>query len=347
MNLPSAWMPLLLVSVVAPVLALALLEVGQAILTRIVRGRQMPVLHAVLQRGRTPLRLTVMLLVLNIGLPAMGLTDDNAALVSNVLSIALTLALGWTITRKVAAAFDARLEGEAPGDADLELRRKRTQLIVFRRLAVAAAMLFTLGFVLTAIPAVRAVGLSLFASAGVAGIVIGIAARPAVSNLIAGLQIALSQPIRIGDAVTVEGQWGRVLEITSTYVTITTWDQRSLIVPLSHFLEKPFLNWTKDSAQLLDTVFLYLAYAAPVAAIRDRLPEILAAAPQWDGRVAKVHVTAAKENCLELRILLSAADAGQMFELRCLVRETLLAWLAQDHPQALPGQPPPSEPISG
>jgi small-conductance mechanosensitive channel len=345
MNAPylADWPALLLACVVAPLLALAAVAAAHLVLERLLRGRDAPVLLAVLRRGRLPLRLTVVLLVLDLALPAAGFNEATGTMAHSLLGLALAVALGWTITRKVAAAFDVQLEGALPGDEDLALRRRRTQLAVFRRMAVSAGVIFTVGVVLTAIPAVRAVGLSLFASAGVAGLVIGIAARPAVSNLIAGLQIALTQPIRIGDAVTVEGQWGRVQEITATYVTIITWDQRSLIVPLSHFLEKPFLNWTKDSAQLIDTVMLSLTFAAPVEAIRDKVAAILAEAPGWDGRTGKVQVTGWKETGVELRILVSAPDASRMFELRCHLRETLLAWLAADHPEALPalGQPAP------
>ncbi len=330
------WPPLLLAFVAAPLLALAALALAHRVLERVLRGRDAPVLLAVLRRGRRPLRLTVVLLVLDLALPAAELEEATAAMVENLLGLAVAVALGWTITRKVAAAFDVQLEGALPSDDDLVLRRRRTQLAVFRRLAVSAGVVFTVGVVLTAIPAVRAVGLSLFASAGVAGIVIGVAARPAVANLIAGLQIALTQPIRIGDAVTVEGQFGRVQEITSSYVTIQTWDQRSLVVPLSQFLEKPFLNWTKDTAELLDTVFLHLTFAAPVEAIRDKVAAILAEAPTWDGRTGKVQLTAWKESGIELRILVSAADAGRMMELRCQLRETLLAWLLAEYPQALP-----------
>lgn len=341
---PAGWPQLLLAFVVAPLVALALLGLAHRVLERLLRGRDAPVLNALVLRGRRPLRLTVVLLVLNLVLPAAGLEEAEASLAGSVLGLALAVALGWTITRKAAAAFDVQLEGALPSDEDLVLRRRRTQLAVFRRLSVTAGVVFTVGVVLTAIPAVRAVGLSLFASAGVAGIVIGVAARPAVANLIAGLQIALTQPIRIGDAVTVEGQFGRVQEITSSYVTIQTWDQRSLVVPLSHFLEKPFLNWTKDSAELLDTVFLVLTFAAPVEAIRAKVAAVLAAAPQWDGRTGKVQLTAWKETGIELRILVSAADTARMADLRCLLREELLAWLAAEHPEALPatGMPAPA-----
>jgi small-conductance mechanosensitive channel len=190
--------------------------------------------------------------------------------------------------------------------------------------------------VLTAIPAVRAVGLSLFASAGVAGIVAGLAARPAVSNLIAGIQLALTQPIRIGDSVVVEGDYGTVEEITSTYVTITTWDQRSLVVPLGYFMERPIRNWTKRTTQLLDTVFVYVDYTVPVEAVRAEAKRILDGTPLWDRRVFAVQVTDLQERSMQIRVLMSAANSGNMFDLRCLMREQLIGWLSRQHPNALP-----------
>jgi small-conductance mechanosensitive channel len=194
----------------------------------------------------------------------------------------------------------------------------------------------TAGLVLMAIPAARAIGLSLFASAGIAGIVLGIAARPAVTNLLAGVQLALTQPIRIGDAVAMEGTWGRVQEITSTYITILTWDQRSLVVPLNYFMERPIRNWTKRTTQLLDTIFVYVDYAVPVEAIRAEAQRILDGTPLWDRRVFAVQVTDLKERSMEVRVLMSASNAGRMFDLRCLMREALIGWLAARHPNALP-----------
>ncbi len=332
------WLPMLLGFGLLPLAALVLLGLARMALARLLRGRDHPMLERVLHAGHFSLQVGVVLMVLSLTLPVAGLAPENAALASNALGVVLTMSLGWTLTRKVAAAFDAKLDGDVPGDDDLARRRHRTQMVVFRRLAVAAGSSFTVGLVLTSIPAVRAVGLSLFASAGMAGIVMGIAARSTVSNLIAGLQIALSQPIRLGDAVTVEGHWGRVAEITSSYVTIITWDQRSLVVPLNYFVEKPIINWTKDTAQLLDTVLLYLDHGAPIGAIREELDVLLADCPAWDNRIAKVHVTAWKENCIEVRILLSAADAPRMFEVRCVVREGLLDWLMREHPEAMPRQ---------
>ncbi len=334
------WQPLLVAFVLAPLLALAALGAVHHVLAGLLLGRPAPVLRAVLRGGRGALRVAVVLLVLDLALPLAPLAPEVAALGETLLGLGLLLALGWSLTRKIAAAFDVQLAGEAPGDDDLAGRRHRTQLAVFRRLAVSAGVALTAGVVLTSIPAVRAVGLSLFASAGVAGIVIGIAARPAVSNLIAGLQIALTQPIRIGDAVQMEGTFGRVQEIGSSFVTILTWDQRSLLVPLSLFVEKPVVNWTRDSAELVDVVLLYLDHAAPVAALRAELLRLLPTLPAWDGRKGTLDVAAMKENCLEVRALVSAADANKLFELRFQVREQLLAWLVREYPAALPGQRP-------
>jgi small-conductance mechanosensitive channel len=335
LDLPQ-WTSLLLVLIAVPALALAALELVHALLDRLMQARGAPVLKRVLQDGRVAVRVTVALFAAVAVLPAADLPGATTAWLDRILGLLLAGALGWALTRKTGALFDAYIDlSRSGGENDLLMRRRRTQLVVFRRFAVSAGLLLTLGLVLTAIPPVRAIGLSLFASAGVAGIVAGIAARPAVSNLIAGLQLAVTQPIRIGDAVLVEGAWGHVEEIGSTFVTVTTWDQRSLIVPLTYFLEKPISNWTRNSTRLLDTVFIYLDYGVPVEALRAQAKEILKSTPLWDCRVFAVQVTELRERSMEVRILMSAANAGDMFDLRCLVRERLVEWLAREHPQAL------------
>jgi small-conductance mechanosensitive channel len=229
-------------------------------------------------------------------LPASGLSNVTVGYFGRGIGVAFTGALGWALTRKVAAVFDAYIDRARRLGRRRPFRaRRRTQLVIFRRLAVSAGVVLTLGLLLTTIPAVRTIGLSLFASAGVAGVVAGVAARPAVSNLIAGLQLALTQPIRIGDAVLIEGEWGHVEEIGSTFVTVVTWDQRSLLVPLTYFLEKPIRNWTRTSSQLLDTAFLYVDYGVPVEAIRKAAREIVEGTPLWDGRAFAVQVTDLRE----------------------------------------------------
>jgi small-conductance mechanosensitive channel len=184
---------------------------------------------------------------------------------------------------------------------------------------------------------VRQYGVSLFASAGVAGLVVGLAARPLLTNLIAGIQIrATTQPIRIDDQVVVENESGRIEEITSTYVVVRLWDLRRLIVPLTLFIEKPFQNWTRDSTDLIGTVLLYVDFTAPVEAIRARFMEIVQSSKLWDGQVAKLQVTDSKESSIELRALASARSAADAFDLRCDIREQLIAFLQKEHPTALP-----------
>jgi Mechanosensitive ion channel, beta-domain len=194
----------------------------------------------------------------------------------------------------------------------------------------------TLSAVLMTFEPVRQYGVSLFASAGVAGLIAGLAARPLLTNLIAGIQIATTQPIRIGDQVVVENESGRIEEITSTYVVIRLWDLRRMIVPLSYFIEKPFQNWTLESSNLLGTVTLYVDFTAPVDAIRNKLGEIVKGSKLWDGNVVKLQVTDAKEGAMELRAPVSARSAADAFELRCDVREKLIEFLRTEYPTVLP-----------
>ena len=326
--------PVILVAVL--LLTLVLISVVYAILDRLLRSRHVPVLRRVLDKGRMAVKLAFAMLAVQAVLPAIALPAQATQVIGRAAALLLVVAIGWAVTRKVAAIFDAFMQGELDEDADRFVRQRRTQLIVFRRLAITIGVVLTVGMLLTAIPQVRTVGLSLFASAGVAGIVAGVAARPAVSNLIAGIQLALTQPVRLGDAVMVEGQWGHVAEITATYVTVTTWDQRALVVPLAYLMDRPISNWTKTGTELLDTVFLYLDHAAPIAPLRQEARRILEASPLWDRRIFAVQVTDLQERCMEIRILMSAADATTMFDLRCVVREALVAWLAAEHPLALP-----------
>jgi small-conductance mechanosensitive channel len=177
---------------------------------------------------------------------------------------------------------------------------------------------------------------SLLASAGAAGSVVGLALQPLLKNLVAGIQLAITQPIRIDDAVIVEGEWGNIEEITATYVVVRLWDWRRMVVPLSYFIEHVFQNWTRDDASLIGTVTFYADYTAPVAAMRAKLEEIVKASPLWDKRVVNMAVTDFREQTMEVRMLVSAGNAGRVFDLRCDVREKIIAWLQHEHPHALP-----------
>jgi small-conductance mechanosensitive channel len=185
-------------------------------------------------------------------------------------------------------------------------------------------------------PGARQVGASLLASAGVIGIVVGLAAKPVFSNMIAGLQLALAQPIRIDDVLVVEGEWGRVEEITGTFVVVRLWDERCLILPLTYFIEKPFQNWTRSSAQLLGSVFFYVDFGMPLAPLRTELERIVRAAPEWDGRNFVLQVTDATDRAMQLRVLATATTSALAFDLRCRIREGLIDYMQRQYPQFLP-----------
>jgi small-conductance mechanosensitive channel len=197
-------------------------------------------------------------------------------------------------------------------------------------------MIATIGAALMTFEPVRQFGISLFASAGVAGLVAGLAARPVLSNLFAGIQIALTQPLRINDGVMVEDEFGRIEEITSTYAVVQLWDLRRLIVPLTYFIEKPFQNWTRESTNLFGTVMLYLDYTAPVDQVRAKVEEIVKGSNLWDGKVVGLQVTDMKENTIELRVVVSGRSSGDTFDLRCEIREKLIGFLQRELPAALP-----------
>jgi small-conductance mechanosensitive channel len=185
-------------------------------------------------------------------------------------------------------------------------------------------------------PAVRHIGTSLLASAGLAGLIVGMAARSTLTNVIAGIQVAISQPIRIDDAVVVEGEWGWIEEIDASYVVVRIWDLRRLIVPLSYFIEKPFQNWTRTRADLLGTVMIYTDFTAPVEEIRQELLRILKSTPLWDGKTWGLQVTDATYQSMQLRALMSARNGPTAFDLRCYVRENLIKFLQEKFPASLP-----------
>ena len=219
---------------------------------------------------------------------------------------------------------------------DLRARKIQTQIHVLRRTAIVISCIVAFSIMLMTFPSIRQFGVSLFASAGIAGLVIGMAARPTLSSLLAGLQIALTEPIRLEDVVIVEGEWGWIEEITTTYVVVRIWDLRRLVVPISYFIEHPFQNWTRVTADLLGTVFLYTDYTVPVEKIRQELHRILKTTDLWDRKVWGVQVTDATPHTMEVRALMSASDSPKAWDLRCLVREKLITFLQQNYPQSLP-----------
>jgi small-conductance mechanosensitive channel len=274
---------------------------------------------------------------LGIIIRVLTLPDGISTVTGHVLTLWIIGALAWLairLVRIVRKLITDRYQLEARDN--LRARQVQTQLRVLERIAVFIIVIVAVAAMLMTVKQVRQVGVSILASAGIIGIVVGFAAQRSLGNLIAGIQIAITQPIRLDDVVVVEGEWGRIEEITLTYVVVHIWDERRLIVPINYFIEKPFQNWTRTSAELLGTVFIYADYTVPVIKVREELHRILQASEIWDRRAWALQVTNATERTVELRALMTTADSSSAWELRCQVREGLLEFLQQNFPQCLP-----------
>jgi hypothetical protein len=250
-------------------------------------------------------------------------------------ALALIAAITWLATACVEGLLEiVALLNPSDIEDNLHARRVRTQARVLGRTLKTFILLIGLSAALITFPSIRQFGTTLLASAGVAGLVAGLAARPILGNVFAGIQIAITQPIRIDDVLI--GEWGRVEEITGAYVVVRIWDERRLIVPLQWFIDHPFQNWTRTSAQILGSVFFWADYALPVEAVRAEFLRLCKAAPEWDGRVAVMQVTDFNERAMQLRGLASSVDAGRNWDLRCRLREGLIAFIAREYPRCLP-----------
>jgi small-conductance mechanosensitive channel len=259
--------------------------------------------------------------------------------VQHVIFMIVVVALGWFFTGCVYVAQDFLLRKYDVTVADnIRARRVHTQFQLFRRIAITFVIVLTMGALLWTFddPRIWHYGSGLLASAGVASLILAAAAKTTASNFLAGLQIALTEPIRIDDVVVVSGEWARVEEITSSYVVLKIWDLRRLIVPLSWFIENPFANWTRQSANILTTSFLYLDYEVPVKELRKQLEVVVRAAPQWDGTVIGLQVTNLTDRSMEIRCLMGAPDSSKAFDLQCLVREEMMDWVREHYPTAFP-----------
>lgn len=304
--------------------------------SRRLRGRQ-GLVARVARVLALPMAFLLPLLCLLGGLRVAPLAVADARVFQHGVSIGVVGCITWLLVRAVNAGVAAILREHRVDVADnLEARRIHTQARVLGRVLAGLVVVVGVSVVLLSFDEVKQVGRTLLASAGILGLVAGMAAKPVFGNLIAGLQIALAQPIRLDDVVIVEGEWGRIEEITSTFVVVHIWDERRMVLPLTWFIEHPFQNWTRRSAQMLGTVFLWLDYRTPMAAVRGETERACRADPRWDGRVAIAQVTETSERCMQVRLLVSARNSGDAFDLRCAVREQVLDFLAREHPYALP-----------
>ncbi len=281
--------------------------------------------------------LTTCLGLLNITLPAFDIEARHEPLVSHASEVALILSATWFLVR-IAQLIELSLYQifDTAGADNMRQRKARTQLQFIFRIVVLSVCFLGFSAILLSFQGARQIGTSLIASAGVASVVLGFAAQKSLSNLIAGFQIAFTQPFRIDDVVIVEKEWGRIEEITLTYVVVKLWDLRRLVLPITYFVEKPFENWTRTSAKILGYAYLYVDYRLPVENMRGVLQEICEDSPLWDRQICLLQVTNMDSRTIELRCLVSARNASDAFDLRCVIREQMVAHIQARYPDCLP-----------
>lgn len=331
------WLPMLGSLLVAVIAAVLIFRLGERVVRRATRDAL--IAASVAASMRVPARWSLPVLFINLVLQ--GAPEDALWLtgIQRLMALLLIACLTWLVSNAIRGVSQGVIAANPTGVADnLEARRIQTQTRVLARSLQGLVVLIGLALMLMTFPAARQIGASLLASAGVVGIVAGFAARPVLGNLIAGLQIGLSQPIRLDDVVIVENEWGVIEEITGTYVVVQIWDQRRLIVPLQYWIEKPFQNWTRSSSELMGTVFLWVDYRMPLAPLRAELQRLCKASVHWDKRLAMIQVTEAGPQAMQLRCLVTSASASAAWDLRCEVREGLLDFMQREYVDFLPRQ---------
>ncbi|MGN6525002.1 MAG: mechanosensitive ion channel family protein [Burkholderiaceae bacterium] len=335
LHLLDEWLWTLASMAGAAIVATLAYLVARPILRRVTRHAT--VASAIVGRLDRPLRWLLPLLALQVILE--GAPDDLAHVegVRQLLSVLLIAAFTWCAVAAVRGLVDAVIVLHPQDVADnLEARRVITQARVLSRIAIAIALFAGIAFILMTFPRARQFGTSLLASAGLSALVIGLAAKSVFGNLLAGLQIALSQPIRIDDVLIVQGEWGRVEEITSTYVVLKIWDERRLVIPLQWFIDNPFQNWTRTTSQIIGSVFFWVDYSTDLAPLRAEATRLAQGSKDYDGRVCLLQVVDTSERAMKLRLIVSSPSAGQSWDLCCLVREGIVALMRKEQPHALP-----------
>lgn len=334
------WLPALLIAVLVLVVAAGLSVIVHSFLfgfaQRAVSEKGL-FWRSLVSRTKWPTRMVLVIVGVTIGTRIAPLGVGEAGFVRQVLLVCFIITIAWIAQSALhiwSIIYMRRFKLEA--EDNLVARKHATQSKILLRVADIVILVIAISAALMTFEEVRQYGVSLLASAGAAGIIVGLALQPVLKNLLAGLQLATTQPIRIDDALLIEGEWGNVEEITSTYVVVRIWDMRRLIVPLSYFIERPFQNWTRESSALMGNVIIYLDYRAPLDAIRAKVTQIAQNSVYWNKKVAHVQVTDFTADTMEVRILLTANDAAKTFDLRCEVREKLIDFLQREYPDALP-----------
>jgi small-conductance mechanosensitive channel len=329
-----AWVVSLIIVIVALAVAMTVHAVILGVARRVLKSR--PYLRTILEATKEPTRLAFLIVALGIALPTAPVDSDTESFLGKMLVLATVGLIGWiALTVLQIAANLYLLRWRLDVEDNLLARKHITQVRILVRALDTVIVLITVGFALMTFDSVRQYGVSLFASAGVAGVVFGLAAQPVLSNLIAGVQLAVTQPIRLEDAVTVQNEYGWIEEINATYVVIRLWDLRRLIVPLNFFIQQPFYNWTRHAAANMGSVLLYVDYTAPIERIRERANAFVAES-KLAGTVVNVQVTNTSAQAIEVRVLLKANSAANTADLCAEIREKLIGFLQREHPSALP-----------
>ncbi|MEU6378027.1 mechanosensitive ion channel domain-containing protein [Streptomyces sp. NPDC046909] len=294
-------------------------------------------LWGLLRRGRIPYQLVICAALLRGSYDSAKILEKHRVGIGQALTLVLIGAAAWLTIRIAAAVVETTYSRYARASRDpARVRRVRTQVTLITRVVAAVVAVVAIAAMLLTFPAMRAAGASLLASAGILGIVAGVAAQSSLSNMFAGLQIAFGDMVRIGDTVVVDGEWGTVEEITLTFLTVRTWDERRITMPVSYFTSKPFENWSRGGAQMTGIVYWHLDHSAPMEAMREKLRDILRDCPAWDGRACDLSVTDSTPNTMQVRALVTAKDADDIWKVRVTVREQMIRWLTEQHPYALP-----------
>ncbi|WP_066557782.1 mechanosensitive ion channel family protein [Croceicoccus bisphenolivorans] len=322
-----------LAAAIAIIVALAAHRVIFKILRRVARGSGNTTDDVVVRKLARPSRYAFIALGLVLAAREIPALDDIWEKIAGFVMPALVGWMAMAIMHAFIHAMTERADITVPDNR--QARRKRTRLAIFSRIGTALIIFITVGLMLLSIPGVRDIGVTLMASAGLAGLAVGAAAQPALKSLIAGLQMAITEPIAIDDVVIVDGEWGRIEDIKTTYVVVKIWDERRLVVPTTKFLEETFQNWTKRGAQLLGSVMLYVDPVTDVAPIRAEFERRIANHPLFDGRVQNVQVTDVTPQAMEVRLLLSARNSQDLWDLRVAIREAMMDWLRKEIPDAI------------
>jgi small-conductance mechanosensitive channel len=332
-----SWIILAAIAAVAIVVALAIHRLVFFLLERRLRNADSFAWLLILRKTKGPAAFAAVMVALSLALQLGPISGSAADALTRLMQVAFIALVTWVaiVTADIfGSIYLRRLRLDV--EDNLLARKHVTQIRILKRALVTIIGLIGVASALMTFDQVRQLGVSLFASAGVAGLAVGLAARPLLTSLIAGVQIAITQPIRIQDAVIVEGEYGTIEEITSTYVVVQLWDWRRMILPLNYFIEKPFQNWTRDTSSLIGAVMIYVDYCADVGAIRRKLEEIVKTTPLWDGRVVNLQVSDATEVSIQLRALVSARSAPAAWDLRCFVREALIKFIGSELAPSLP-----------